>query len=70
MSISGISSSAALPFAIAATGQAPNPQLQQAQVNAQADLLQAMRGVDLSFKLAVNQLTTRLSAQQGLDAYL
>ena len=70
MSINAIGSGAALPFALAPTGQTPNPQFQRAQVNAQADLLQAMRGVELPFKLAVNQLATRLGTPQSVDTYL
>jgi hypothetical protein len=44
----------------------PDPQTRQAQVNAQADLLQAVRGVDLPTKMAL----AKLSDNKGIDIYL
>lgn len=67
MSVTAIGSGAALPLRIVTTaGQMPDPQAQQAQVNAQADLLQAMRGVDLPTKMVL----ARLSDNQGVDLYM
>jgi len=51
---------------LAAPGRTPDPEAQQAQVNAQADLLQALRGVDLPVKM----VAARLSDNQGVDLYL
>jgi hypothetical protein len=67
MSISSIGSGAALPVGIvAAAGQTPDPQAQHAQANAQADLLQALRGVDLPVKMVM----ARITDGQGVDLYL
>jgi len=44
----------------------PDPQTRQAQVNAQADLIQAVRGVDLPTKMALAKLTDN----KGIDLYL
>lgn len=67
MSVSSIGSNAALPLAmVAAVGQPADPQTQKAQVNAQADLLQAARGVELPVKMAL----ARLSDNQGVDLYM
>jgi hypothetical protein len=67
VSINSIGSGAASPFGLVpAAGHAPDPQTRQAQVNAQADLLQAIRGVELPVKMVM----ARLSDQQGVDLYL
>lgn len=66
MSVSPAGSSAALALATATAGQVPDPQARQAQVNAQADLLQAMRGVELPTTMVL----ARLSDGQGIDLYL
>jgi hypothetical protein len=67
MSVNSIGSGAVLPLAlVAAVGQAPEPQAQQAQVNAQAGLLQAIQSVDLP----VEATTTRLGDGKSLDLYL
>ncbi|GGK21910.1 hypothetical protein GCM10010124_13010 [Pilimelia terevasa] len=44
MSVSATGANGAAAFDIGRAGQAPDPQARQAQVNAQADLLQALRG--------------------------
>ncbi|HEU5107958.1 MAG TPA: hypothetical protein VFT95_05320 [Micromonosporaceae bacterium] len=66
MSVSPLGSSAALALgALAAPGQPPDPAARQAQVNAQADLLQAMRGVELPTKMVA-----ALSDGRGIDLYV
>jgi hypothetical protein len=65
MSVTPVGSSAALALSVAAApGQPPDPQARRAQVNAQADLLQAMRGVDLPAKMVA-----ALGDGQGIDLY-
>lgn len=49
------------------TGTSPDPQAQQAQVNAQADLLQAMRSGD---GLALKMVAARVSDGKGVDLYM
>jgi hypothetical protein len=67
MSISSIGSGTALSLGIVlAAGQAPDPQAQKAQANAQADLLNAVQGADLPMKMVL----ARLSDGQGIDLYL
>ncbi len=53
------------PFAVVAAGQAPNPHAQKQQVNAQADLLQAVRAVNLPGVAAA-----KLSDGGGIDIYV
>ena len=66
MSINAIGSGSALSMGVvAAAGQRPDPEAQRAQVNAQADLLQAVRTADLPAK-AVSAVTDG----QGVDLYL
>jgi hypothetical protein len=65
MSTSSIGSAAAASFGVAATGQAPDLTTQKAQVNAQADLLQAARGINLP-GIAV----ALLSDGEGIDLYM
>lgn len=50
----------------AAAGQIEDPAARQAQVNAQADLLQATRGMELPLKL----VAARVSDNQGVDLYM
>jgi hypothetical protein len=65
MSVTPVGSSAALALGIAAApGRPPDPHARQAQVNAQADLLQALRGVDLPTKMVA-----ALGDGQGVDLY-
>ena len=67
MSINPIGSAAAQPLGlVTGAGRTPDPQAQKAQVNAQADLLQALRGVDLPVKM----VNTVLSDNKGVDLYL
>ena len=63
MSIGSIGSGAA--FVVAASGAPPDPAAQKAQVNAQANLLQALRGVELPAQAAA-----RMSDGQGVDLYV
>ena len=65
MSINAIGSGTALSMGVVAAGQRLDPEAQRAQVNAQADLLQAVRTVDLPAK-AVSAVTDG----QGVDLYL
>jgi len=66
MTVSPTGSSAALALGmVTAPGQPPDPNARQAQVNAQADLLQAMRGVDLPTKMVA-----ALSDGKGIDVYV
>jgi hypothetical protein len=66
MSISAIGSGTALSIGIvAAAGQRPEPEALQAQVNAQADLLQALRTADLPARAVA-----AVSDGQGVDLYL
>ena len=55
----------AAPFAVAAAGQAPDPECQKAQVNAQADLLQAVRGIDLQ-----GIASAKIADGGGIDIYV
>jgi hypothetical protein len=67
MAISPVGSDTAQIFAaVAAAGRVPDPQAQQAQVNAQADLLQAMNSTDLPLKM----VAARVSDGKGVDVYL
>ncbi|RZU54342.1 hypothetical protein EV385_6293 [Krasilnikovia cinnamomea] len=63
MSVGAIGST---PFAVIAAGQQQDPYSQQAQVNAQADLLNALVSSDLPMKLVV----ANLSDGRGVDLYL
>ncbi len=54
-----------VPFVMAASGKAPDPEARQAAVNAQADLLSAVRGVNLPGIAAA-----KLSDGGGIDLYL
>jgi hypothetical protein len=55
----------AVPFAVAAAGQAPDPEARKAQVNAQADLLQAVRGINLA-----GVASAKIADGGGIDIYL
>jgi hypothetical protein len=57
---------ASVPFSVVAPGLLPDPQARQAQVNAQADLLQAMVSSDLPMKL----VQCSLGDGKGVDLYL
>lgn len=66
MSISAIGSGTAMSLGVvAAAGQRPDAEVQRAQVNAQANLLQAVRNADLPAK-AVSTMTDG----QGVDLYI
>jgi hypothetical protein len=65
MSINAIGSGTALSIGVVAAGQRLDPETQRAQVNAQADLLQAVRTADLPAK-ALSAVTDG----QGVDLYL
>jgi hypothetical protein len=66
MSVNAIGSGTALSLGlVAAAGQTPDPAARQAQVNAQADLLQAVRNVDLPTKVV-----GMINDQKGVDLYL
>jgi len=66
LSVNSIGSGAALPFGmVAAAGKAPDPEAQKAQVNAQADLLLAVRSANRSSVVAA-----RLSDSARIDVYL
>lgn len=56
----------ALPFRTPTAGQTQSPESKQAQVNAQADMLQAMRGVELPMKM----VAAKLQDGQGVDLYM
>ena len=56
---------AAAPFSVQAAGQAPDPAARQEQVNATADLLQAVRGVNLP-----GVASAAISREGGIDIYL
>ena len=56
---------AAAPFSVQAAGQAPDPVARQEQVNATADLLQAVRHVDLPGIAAA-----KISRDGGIDIFL
>ncbi|GGQ76938.1 hypothetical protein [Couchioplanes azureus] len=64
MSVSSIGSGAALWGHVMAPGQVRDPQAEQAQVNAQADLLQAVRGVQAGTVVAA-----RVTGGTGIDVY-
>lgn len=67
MSISAVGSSSVLPLGVVTVaGQVPDPQVAQAQVSAQADLLQALRGTELPMKM----IAASLSDGQGVDLYM
>jgi hypothetical protein len=64
--INAIGSGTSLSFGIVfAAGQVPDPVTRQEQVNATADLLQAVRGVNLPGIAAA-----RMSDGKGIDLYL
>ncbi|GAB1691850.1 hypothetical protein [Krasilnikovia sp. M28-CT-15] len=63
MSVGAIGST---PFAVQAVGQQQDPYSQRAQVNAQADLLNALISPDQAMKMVV----AKLSDGQGVDLYL
>jgi hypothetical protein len=65
MSVGVIGAGAALALRVATAGAAPDPVSQQAQVNAQADLLQALRGGKLPAVAAAH-----LADGTGVDLYL
>jgi len=65
MSVSSIGSGAALWGHVAAAGQAPDLQAQKAQANAQADLLQALRGAQSGTVVAA-----RVTDGTGIDVYM
>jgi hypothetical protein len=65
MSVGSIGAGAAIAFQVATAGSGPpDPAARQAQVNAQADLLQALRGVTLPAIAAAH-----LSDGKGVDLY-
>ncbi|MBN1172452.1 MAG: hypothetical protein JXA67_09785, partial [Micromonosporaceae bacterium] len=67
VSISPVGSGVALTMGVVAgAGKIPDPQAQQAQVNAQADLLQAMQSAELPMEMVLS----RLSDNQGVDLYM
>jgi hypothetical protein len=67
MSVGSVGSNAALAMsAVTTIGKTPDPATRQAQVNAQADLLQAVRSVDLPMKM----VAARVSDNQGVDLYM
>ncbi|HWH02004.1 MAG TPA: hypothetical protein VNV66_22415 [Pilimelia sp.] len=67
MSLSPIGSGTVPALALVAkAGQAPDPQALKAQANAQADLLQAVRGTELPIRMAME----RLAEDRGVDLYL
>ena len=66
MSISPIDAGTVLSMGIAAAGRPPSPQQQKAQVDAQADLMQAVQNVDLPLKMVL----ARLSDGRGVDLYM
>ncbi|GIE90814.1 hypothetical protein [Actinoplanes regularis] len=53
-------------FNVIAAGQMQDPQARQAQVNAQADLLQALVSTDLPMKM----VQSTLSDGRGVDLYM
>ncbi len=63
MSVSAIGS---VSFSVLAPGQMQDPQSRQAQVNAQADLLQALVSTDLPMKM----VQSTLSDGRGVDLYM
>jgi hypothetical protein len=65
MSISVLGAGAAFAFRVATGGGAPDPRTQKAQVNAQADLLQALMGSKLPAVAAA-----QLSDGTGVDLYI
>ncbi|OJF11017.1 hypothetical protein [Couchioplanes caeruleus] len=65
MSIASIGSGAALWGHVMAPGAAPDPRAQQEQVNAQADLLQALRGVQAGTVVAA-----KVTNGTGIDIYM
>lgn len=64
MSVGAVGSGGAA-FSVPRAGQAVDPQARQAQVNAQADLLLALKGVQHGA-----QMVTRLSDGAGIDVYV
>jgi hypothetical protein len=62
MSVGSISPSA---FRVATAGAAPDPAAQRAQANAQADLLMALKGANMSSVVAA-----RVTDGAGVDLYL
>jgi hypothetical protein len=54
-----------VPFVMAASGKAPDPEARQAAVNSQADLLNAVRSVKLPAVAAA-----KLNDGGGVDLYL
>ncbi|GAB1640503.1 hypothetical protein [Krasilnikovia sp. MM14-A1259] len=64
MSVGAIGST---PFAVVAAGQQRDPYQQQAQVNAQADLLQAVLSTN---NLPMRMVQATLSDGQGVDLYM
>jgi hypothetical protein len=65
MSVGSIGAGAAFAFRVATAGSAPDPATQRAQVNAQADLLSALRGVNQGAVAAA-----RLTDGAGIDLYM
>ncbi|GGN41236.1 hypothetical protein FHR83_002932 [Actinoplanes campanulatus] len=63
MSVGSVGSA---PFSVLAAGQFPDPQARQEQVNAQADLLQALVSPDLPMKM----VQSTLNDGRGVDLYL
>jgi hypothetical protein len=65
MSVSSIGAGAAFAFRVATAGTTPDPSSQHVQVNAQADLLQALMGIKLPAIAAA-----QLSDGTGVDLYM
>ncbi|MBO3744196.1 hypothetical protein [Actinoplanes flavus] len=61
-----IGSIGSVPFSVIAAGQLQDPQARQEQVNAQADLLQALVSSDLPVKM----VQASLNDGKGVDLYL
>jgi hypothetical protein len=59
-----------VPFSVPAPGTSPDPQARQEQVNAQADLLQAMTSSDLPMKMVRAGITLSLGDGTGVDLYV
>jgi hypothetical protein len=65
MSVGSIGAGAAFAFRVATVGSVPDPDTQRAQVNAQADLLSALRGVNRGSVAAA-----RVTDGAGVDIYM
>ncbi|MCU7726135.1 hypothetical protein ODJ79_20610 [Actinoplanes sp. KI2] len=59
-----------VPFSVVAPGTSPDPQARQAQVDAQADLLQALASPDLPMKMIRCGISLSLGDGQNVDLYM